>query len=203
MPAKMLVPILHKFATGGKNSKKWPRPNIGIPTGRISGLIVLDMDPRNGGYKSRESLAIEHGELAETAEQSTGGGKHLLLRYRNVKLPEQLAPGIDQGGRRLCHRCAVDPQEWETLSVDGLTMTSRPADLLQDVEAGSNALRHRADPPNWPLNYATQHHIGDSEGKATNNSVLVGQRKDWLTSMAGKLRRAGFERQSIEAALVQ
>jgi len=95
MPAKMLVPILHKFATGGKNSKKWPRPNIGIPTGRISGLIVLDMDPRNGGYKSRESLAIEHGELAETAEQSTGGGKHLLLRYRNVKLPKQLAPGID------------------------------------------------------------------------------------------------------------
>jgi len=58
-------------------------------------LIVLDMDPRNGGYKSRESLAIEHGELAETAEQSTGGGKHLLLRYRNVKLPKQLAPGID------------------------------------------------------------------------------------------------------------
>src|SRR5579862_7097735 len=31
---------------------KWPDANIGIPTGAASGLLVVDVDPRNGGEES-------------------------------------------------------------------------------------------------------------------------------------------------------
>ena len=28
---------------------RWPSANIGIVTGRVSGIVVLDVDPRSGG----------------------------------------------------------------------------------------------------------------------------------------------------------
>ena len=36
--------------------KQWPDANIGIPTGKASGLLALDVDPRNGGFESLEAL---------------------------------------------------------------------------------------------------------------------------------------------------
>ena len=53
---------------------RWPDANIGIPTGKTSGLLVVDIDPRNGGDESWESLVSKGGSLPATAEQITGGG---------------------------------------------------------------------------------------------------------------------------------
>jgi hypothetical protein len=75
---------------------EWPDSNIGMPTGSVSGLLVLDVDPRNGGYKSLAKVLIDSGPLPPTAKQQTGGGgRHLFFRYSGLKMPKTLAPGID------------------------------------------------------------------------------------------------------------
>jgi hypothetical protein len=50
--------------------KHWPSMNIGIKTGADSGLVVLDVDPRNGGFESLASFL----PLPETPVVRTGGG---------------------------------------------------------------------------------------------------------------------------------
>jgi hypothetical protein len=69
----------------------WPEANIAILTGhRSGGLLVLDVDPRNGGT---------HVGLPPTRFTITtgGGGKHLYYRAPQgaEKLPKQASPGLD------------------------------------------------------------------------------------------------------------
>jgi len=71
--------------------------NLGMPTGRVSGIYVLDSDVRNGGDVSRDQLFAEVGGWTTRTVQ-TGGGQHecflnngdLLIKNRNGALP-----GID------------------------------------------------------------------------------------------------------------
>jgi putative DNA primase/helicase len=59
-----------------------PDANIGIAAGSESGIIVLDIDPRNGGYKSLKRLKRELGPLPDTVTAVTGGGgRHLVFKY--------------------------------------------------------------------------------------------------------------------------
>lgn len=59
--------------------KRWPTANVGIACGSGSRLIVVDIDPRNGG--SLEAIEARHGELPLTVQsKSGGGGVHLLFR---------------------------------------------------------------------------------------------------------------------------
>ncbi len=65
---------------------KWwettPEAGIGIPTGRASGIVVIDVDPRHDGDKSLAKLEQEHGPLPQTVEAITGGGgRHLVFAY--------------------------------------------------------------------------------------------------------------------------
>jgi hypothetical protein len=48
--------------------------NVAIATGAASGLIVLDVDPRNGGDPGLAELQRVHGPLPETLRVRTGGG---------------------------------------------------------------------------------------------------------------------------------
>ena len=64
---------------GGLGVPIGPRtsPNIGILTGGASNLLVLDVDPRNGGDETLFDLERVHGPLPETAQVITGsGGSH-------------------------------------------------------------------------------------------------------------------------------
>lgn len=77
---------------------RWPEANIGLATGAVSGLWVLDIDGPEG-EASFAALVQEHGnELVETRMASTGKGHHLYWR---------LPAGIDQG-RRIGVRPGLD-----------------------------------------------------------------------------------------------
>lgn len=78
---------------------KWPNANVAINTGK-SGLVVLDVDPRNGGSKSLEKLKAIHGnEFLSPFEVITGGGgKHYYYSVKendNRLLPGTLGSGLD------------------------------------------------------------------------------------------------------------
>jgi hypothetical protein len=61
---------------------RWPHANVGIRTGRESGLVVLDVDPRNGGEDGLADLEARHGGTPETPTVETGGGgTHTYLRH--------------------------------------------------------------------------------------------------------------------------
>jgi Bifunctional DNA primase/polymerase, N-terminal len=82
---------------------RWPEANIGVPTGERSGLLVLDVDPRDGGPESLAGLERTAGPLPETARARTGGGgMHVFFRYpagegvRNST--GRLGPGLDVRG---------------------------------------------------------------------------------------------------------
>jgi len=53
--------------------EKWPDASIGMPTGKASGLWVLDVDLPDGPA-SLEALEAKHGKLPPTLTQKTGGG---------------------------------------------------------------------------------------------------------------------------------
>src|SRR5829696_627873 len=46
--------------------RRWPDANVGVATGRRSGIIVLDVDPRHGGDERLWELERHHGELPTT-----------------------------------------------------------------------------------------------------------------------------------------
>jgi len=50
-----------------------PWMNIGIALG-ASGLVVVDVDPRNGGHETLAEVLAVHGPLPETLTVKTGGG---------------------------------------------------------------------------------------------------------------------------------
>ena len=82
--------------------RRWPEANVGIATGAVSGFIVLDVDPANGGDNTLAELRARNGELPDTVEALTGGGgRHILFRHpgRFVKCSEsELGPGLDVKG---------------------------------------------------------------------------------------------------------
>jgi hypothetical protein len=72
-----------------------PDANVGIACG-LSGMVVLDIDPRHGGDDAMADLESELGELPQTVEShSGGGGVHLLFRHPGGALVGEAAPGVD------------------------------------------------------------------------------------------------------------
>ena len=81
---------------------KWPRANIGICTGRQSNLLVLDVDPRNGGDETLKQLIAQYGKLPETPLCATGGGGwHYYFQHPGaIQLggKDSRYPGLDVKG---------------------------------------------------------------------------------------------------------
>jgi hypothetical protein len=78
--------------------QRWPNANIGIVTGNVSHLVVLDIDPVHGGADSLAQLEAANGPLPATVEAETGGsGRHLYYLAPPMALRSRagLARGID------------------------------------------------------------------------------------------------------------
>jgi len=81
--------------------RRWPHANIGIVTGEISNLIVLDVDPKHGGDTALERLERRYRPLSATVEAVTGGGgRHLYFAHPGGLTRNRvgLAQGIDLRG---------------------------------------------------------------------------------------------------------
>jgi hypothetical protein len=123
--------------------RRWPEANIGIITGEISNLIVLDIDPKHGGDVALERLEQRFGELSPTVEAITGGdGRHLYFAHPGglTRNRAGLAQGIDlrgDGGYIVAppsiHPTGV-PYEWAPgRSPDDITLAPLPRWILVPV----------------------------------------------------------------------
>jgi hypothetical protein len=85
--------------------RRWPDANVGVVTGQISGLVVVDVDTRHGGMSSLATAERVHGPLPGTVEAITGGGgRHLYFVHPGRWTPNRVAlrPGIDVRGDGGC-----------------------------------------------------------------------------------------------------
>jgi len=168
--------------------KQWPDANIGMPTGPASGLLVLDIDPRNGGEESWASFILKNGPLPETAEQiSGGGGRHIFFKHPDVPLRATLADGIDvkDGGGYVILAPSVHPSgksyQWD--GVEGVKALLKPAALPECLKVLLTV------PPSPPV--------------PNREPWPEGERNNRLTSLAGTMRRRGMSRDAIQAALLE
>lgn len=80
--------------------RRWPDANVSVVTGRVSGVAVLDIDPRSGGEAALAAFEARWGPLPSTCETLTGGGgRHIWLDLIGTGLPSAvLARGLDLKG---------------------------------------------------------------------------------------------------------
>ena len=175
---------------------KWPNANIGIATGRISGIIVIDADPRNGAGETGRTLLKELGRLPRTIKARTGGGgTHYIFRYpdfdvRSDTQGKVLGPGLDvlSDGSCFVAPCSThisgNTYAWfEGKSFDKVKPAALP-------EAWLKRLRSRTEP-------AMRRVRGEGSSE-----IVEGQRNVRLTSLAGKLWRDGISHEALLAALL-
>jgi hypothetical protein len=166
----------------------WPRAGVGIATGAVSNLVVLDVDIAKGGPESLVELQRRIGVLPDTPEVIThSGGRHLFFRYPGHPIQNAaglLGPGLDLrgDGGYVCAPPTIGPSGreyvWDLGTVD-LPLAAFPS-----------ALTGRTGAP-WTIQRAAP--IPDR--------IPQGQRESILTSLAGSMRRRGAQPRAIEAAL--
>ena len=84
--------------------KQWwatsPHAMLGIATGKISGLFVLDVDTHGdtNGYASLSALEAEHEKLPDTYQVETAsGGRHYYFRYPENRTIKNSAGKVGKG----------------------------------------------------------------------------------------------------------
>ena len=76
----------------------WPDANIGVRTGQVSGIVVLDLDAQKGGLDSWAELQDTNGRVETLTSLTGGGGMHLFFTAPANELKStgsEIAPGID------------------------------------------------------------------------------------------------------------
>ncbi len=162
-----------------------PTANVGIAV--PPGVVVLDIDPRNGGDATLAAFEQQHGPLPSSVECRTGGGgRHLYFRIPDGVRPRgKLGPGLDVKG---VGGYAVAPP---SVHPGGGKYAWRVAPDTTEVAAA----------PTWLLEL-----LVGAEPKAAAPSpegrIPQGDRNTTLTSLAGAMRRRGMSGKAIEAALL-
>jgi len=177
--------------------RRWPDANIGIITGQISNLVVLDIDPRHGGDESLDRLALRSGRLPPTLTVRTGGGgRHFYFTAlaEPAALPSRvsLAQGIDvraEGGMVVAPP-SVHPSgrryEWVTGGDSCQDAVPLPHWLVALIRAESRRSAH--DPGYWRQLVA--------------DGVEQGARNETIASLSGHLMRCGVDVDVIKELLV-
>jgi hypothetical protein len=83
---------------------RWTQANVGVVTGRRSGIIVVDVDDKDAGSGSLSlrRLEAEHRPLPATLTAITGNGRHLYFQHPKITdircNTGKLGPGLDLRG---------------------------------------------------------------------------------------------------------
>src|SRR5215208_5046399 len=175
-----LAPYLERPATR-EELNSWTWPGVGVVTGPVSGILVLDVDSPEG-----QAVLDERGHPATPMARSGGGGLHLYFKHPETEIRTgiRVAPGLDvkaAGGYVVAPPSvgpAGKPYEW--------IISPKDADL--------------ADPPEWLLELL-QRPRKNGSAPPLQERILPGRRNQGLASVAGSMRRRGAEYEEIRAAL--
>jgi hypothetical protein len=187
-----------------------PDANIGIPTGKISGLLVLDVDGERGGFGGLEALEAERGEITRTRTHSTGsGGVHHLYKYPGEHFGNSsgtLPSGLDirgEGGYIIAPPSATT-HPYTVL--DDAPLAASPEWLLEALRRTHSAAHGGAEGANSTKNGsmgANKHSrpstqaTGSPVSAAADGPIPDGQRNERLFRYGCALRAQGFDQEAI------
>ncbi|TKB77283.1 MAG: hypothetical protein E8D42_14280 [Nitrospira sp.] len=171
--------------------------NVGIITGEISGLLVLDEDPRHGGDESLRKLEAQYGPLPATPRVRTGsGGHHYYFQHpKNVVIHNsagKLGVGLDiktTKGQVVAppsiHPETKQAYEWDrAYHPDGVPLAPAPTWLLEKLQHTDASPRNDA-----------------SKANPTGDKIPAGERNDFLYRLGRSLKAKGLSDDAIRAAL--
>ena len=178
--------------------KQMPEAGIGCVM-RPSGLVAIDIDPRNGGFESIDDIEARQGPLASDVMQFTqGGGEHRLFKLAaelNISLPGKLGPGVDvkrNGYIVLAPTQGVSGRyDWEASSdpTDGLI----PSPLPDWMRGLSTVPAEQAVDTTVASRHVTDAQVGELRDAL---SVLPSDDRDrWVAFGMALQRRTGHQRQ--------
>ena len=170
---------------------RWPDAAIGYRPAEDE--VVVDVDPRNGGDRSFQELTDRLGPLPPTLTTITGGGgQHYRLRIPlGLRLPKELAPGVDLKG-------------WNGYVV--LSPSGHPLGTAYAWAAGRSPEEQDAAllPEAWldEIRRLTSAETHKASATSVEGMIPEGKRNRTLASLAGTMRRRGMSTKAIEAALI-
>jgi len=149
--------------------KQFPNANPALITGKVSGVVALDIDKKHG----RTSKEFQ---IPPTACAKSGnGGEHFFFKYPNTPIKTSSAisgPGVDirgDGGYVL-----LDPS---------VNKTGGKYEWLIPLENKDDL----AEMPDWLLNKMTSEESQNKKWLSGKDGVSEGQRNDTAASMTGKI----------------
>lgn len=154
--------------------------NVGVATGAVSGVFVLDIDPKNGGEESIETFLMKYGRI-DTLQSITGsGGKHFYFAYpgTTVKSNVALLRGLDIRG-------------------DGGLVVAPPSMHASDARYEWDGLAEFADmsilpAPDWLLELMYSKPANREQVRfELADKIAEGERNDTLHPCACSLRASG------------
>ncbi len=160
--------------------------NIGVVAGVESGLVILDVDPKNGGDESLKEF-----DIPETLQVITGsGGAHYYFKHPGGDVRNSagtIADGLDVRGH---HGYVVAPPSIHPCGKEYRFATDPRAVELAECPAW--ILNGQATKPNTTVNT-------ESTG-----AIPEGKRDDTLLRVAGKLRQCEYlDEQNIYERLIE
>jgi putative DNA primase/helicase len=175
-----LAPYLTRRASK-EELAAWSWHGVGIVTGPVSGILVLDVDGPEG-----EVELASRGHPATAMVRTPSGGLHLYFRHpdRDIRTGIRIAPGLDV---KAAGGYVVAPP---SVGENG----QRYAWLIAPEESGL------ADPPDWLMDLLEQPRRNGS-APPIGERIPEGKRNSTLASIAGSMRRRGLDEAAIYAAL--
>lgn len=170
---------------------RWPEANVGVVTGAVSGIVVLDLDRGHAeGVDGLRSVADAGLHLPPTpCVRTPSGGLHAYFRHPGKTVPNAagLLPGVDlrgDGGYVVAPPSATDAGRYEPVAE---TRGERLADLPEWVLRRRPAEASTLPPDSWAALWA--------------EACPQGQRNSTAARLAGHLAAHGIGPAEAEALL--
>ena len=175
-----LAPYLNRRAAK-EELAAWAWPGVGIVTGPVSGVLVLDVDGPEGEEELRK-----HGHPVTPMVRTASGGLHLYFRHPEqlVRTGIRVAPGLD-----------VKAAGGYVVAPPSLGANGKPYEWIVSPEDAE-----LAHPPGWLIEILERGRPKEPAGPV-GERIPPGQRNQELTSIAGTMRRRGMGEEEILAAI--
>ena len=185
--------------------EKWAYANIGIVTGKISGIVVFDLDSDHA-----VQYAEDEGGFPDSPSVRTGKGRHVYLRYPGFEVRNDVRKELDIDIRADGGYVAAPPSihgngnqyTWEDgfsiHEIDPAPCTSWMIDYLKEVASDSNPPT-KEKPPKPSDNPITVRKPADSESYADvlKKGAQQGHRNHTAAKLIGHLLGKGNDESVI------